>query len=170
MYYPARARSARAQRACALRALGLLLADSALTVGWGKTFWCVGRFFAKIGVTRKRKSKNWSQGAKWTLSPRLQTSVWQNRESYSKKKDFQAENQVFGPKRAILLTNFRCFFMERKTNFWPKKCSKAKCKNGCFSVNQAGTRSVVIMGLFWWPGRSYQISFTMVQNQGYLIV
>ena len=25
-------------RACALRALGLLLADSALTVGWGKAF------------------------------------------------------------------------------------------------------------------------------------
>ena len=30
--------SARAQRAFALRALGLLLADSALTVGRGKTF------------------------------------------------------------------------------------------------------------------------------------
>ena len=27
----------------ALRALGLLLADGALTVGWGKTFWCIGR-------------------------------------------------------------------------------------------------------------------------------
>ena len=33
--YPARARSARARRACALRALGLLLADSAPTVGGG---------------------------------------------------------------------------------------------------------------------------------------
>ena len=31
--YPARA----------LRALGLLLADGALTVGWGKTFWGIGR-------------------------------------------------------------------------------------------------------------------------------
>ena len=39
-YYPARAR---ARRACALRALGLLLADGALTVGWGKTFWGIGR-------------------------------------------------------------------------------------------------------------------------------
>ena len=38
VYYPARARSARAQRACALRALGLLLADGAPTVGGGKTF------------------------------------------------------------------------------------------------------------------------------------
>ena len=44
--YPARAR---ARRACALRALGLLLADGVLTVGWGKTFWRVGRV-----PTRKR--------------------------------------------------------------------------------------------------------------------
>ena len=36
--YPAHARSARARRACALRALGLLLADGAPTVGGGKTF------------------------------------------------------------------------------------------------------------------------------------
>ena len=45
----ARARSARARRACALRALGLLLADGVLTVGWGKTFWRVGQV-----PTRKR--------------------------------------------------------------------------------------------------------------------
>ena len=38
-----------ARRACALRALGLLLADGVLTVGWGKTFWRVGRV-----PTRKR--------------------------------------------------------------------------------------------------------------------
>ena len=31
------------RRACALRALGLLLADGVLTVGWGKIFWHVGR-------------------------------------------------------------------------------------------------------------------------------
>ena len=36
--YPAHARNARARRACALRALGLLLADGAPTVGRGKTF------------------------------------------------------------------------------------------------------------------------------------
>ena len=35
--------------ACALRALGLLLADGVLTVGWGKTFWRVRRV-----PTRKR--------------------------------------------------------------------------------------------------------------------
>ena len=46
VYYPA----------CALRALGLLLADGAPTVGWGKTFWRVGRVpLAKTDVTRKRK-------------------------------------------------------------------------------------------------------------------
>ena len=54
--YPARARSARARRACALRALGLLLADGAPTVGLGKTFWRVGRVpLTKTDVTRKRK-------------------------------------------------------------------------------------------------------------------
>ena len=36
--YQARARSARALRACALRALGLLLADGTPTVGGGMTF------------------------------------------------------------------------------------------------------------------------------------
>ena len=36
--YQARARSVRARRACVLRALGLLLADGAPTVGRGKTF------------------------------------------------------------------------------------------------------------------------------------
>ena len=36
--YQARARSARARRTCALRALGLLLADGTPTVGGGKTF------------------------------------------------------------------------------------------------------------------------------------
>ena len=40
-FYQARARSARARRACALRALGLLLADGAPTVGGRKTFWRV---------------------------------------------------------------------------------------------------------------------------------
>ena len=49
-------RSARARRACALRALGLLLADGAPTVGLGKTFWRVGRVpLTKTDVTRKQK-------------------------------------------------------------------------------------------------------------------
>ena len=45
--HPARAQSARARRACALRALGLLLADGAPTVGRGKTFWHVSRIFLR---------------------------------------------------------------------------------------------------------------------------
>ena len=40
------------RRACALRALGLLLADGYLTVGLEKTFWRVGRVF----FLRKRPS------------------------------------------------------------------------------------------------------------------
>ena len=44
---PARAQSARARRDCALRALGLLLADGAPTVGRGKTFWRVNRIFLR---------------------------------------------------------------------------------------------------------------------------
>ena len=44
-----------ARRACALRALGLLLADGAPTA-WGKTFWVVGRVpLTKTGITWKRK-------------------------------------------------------------------------------------------------------------------
>ena len=47
--------SPRAKRA-GPRALELLLADGAPTVGWGKTFWRVGRVpLTKTGVTRKRK-------------------------------------------------------------------------------------------------------------------
>ena len=41
---------------CHYPALGLLLADGAPTVGWGKTFWGVGRvLLTKTGVTRKLK-------------------------------------------------------------------------------------------------------------------
>ena len=55
-YYPARARSARARRACALRALGLLLADGTSTGGRGEDF--LSRqpsFFTETAVTPERK-------------------------------------------------------------------------------------------------------------------
>ena len=55
-HYPARARSARAQRACALRALGLLLADGTPTGGRGEDF--LSRqpdFFTETAVTPERK-------------------------------------------------------------------------------------------------------------------
>ena len=54
--YPARARSARARRACALRALGLLLADGTPTGGRGEDF--LSRqpdFFTETAVTSERK-------------------------------------------------------------------------------------------------------------------
>ena len=58
--YPARARSARARRACALRALGLLLADGTPTGGRGEDF--LSRqpdFFTETAVTSERKVEKW---------------------------------------------------------------------------------------------------------------
>ena len=55
-FCPARARSARARRACALRALGLLLADGTPTGGRGEDF--LSRqpdFFTETAVTPERK-------------------------------------------------------------------------------------------------------------------
>ena len=54
--YPARALRARARRACALRALGLLLADGTPTGGRGEDF--LSRqpdFFTETAVTPERK-------------------------------------------------------------------------------------------------------------------
>ena len=54
--YRAQARSARARRACALRALGLLLADGTPTGGRGEDF--LSRqpdFFTETAVTPERK-------------------------------------------------------------------------------------------------------------------
>ena len=54
--YPARTRSARARRACALRALGLLLADGTPRGGRGEDF--LSRqpdFFTETAVTPERK-------------------------------------------------------------------------------------------------------------------
>ena len=56
VFYQARARSARARRACALRALGLLLADGTPTGGRGEDF--LSRqpdFFTETAVTPERK-------------------------------------------------------------------------------------------------------------------
>ena len=56
-------------RTLALRALGLLLADGAPTVGSGKTFCCVGQF----------QSSKWRcLGQKWALAPlSRQKSLWE---------------------------------------------------------------------------------------------
>ena len=95
-HYPARARSVRAQRACALRALGLLLADGAPTVGRGKTFWRVGQvFFKKTAITRERKVKNRSQDGKWTVSPRATNGRLTKIGVVCQKSDFWAKNLGF---------------------------------------------------------------------------
>ena len=56
VFYPARARSTRARRACALRVLGLLLADGTPTGGRGEDF-LRGQpdFFTETAVTPERK-------------------------------------------------------------------------------------------------------------------
>ena len=56
MIYQARARSARARRACALRALGLLLADGTPRGGRGEDFFSRQLdFFTETAVTLERK-------------------------------------------------------------------------------------------------------------------
>ena len=53
-------REARGPEGPAMRALGLLLADGAPTVGRGKTFWRVSWiFFTETAVTPERKVEKW---------------------------------------------------------------------------------------------------------------
>ena len=102
IYYPARARSARARRACALRALGLLLADGAPTVGWGKTFWCVGRFFLQKGpFLGNQKSKNQSEGTKSIVSARSTNGPLTKSRVLQKKQIFGPKFEFLGPKKGL---------------------------------------------------------------------
>ena len=74
-YHPARARWAR--RACALRALGLLLADGALTVERGKTRKLV--LFTKAAETPVRKvKKSYLRWEMYGLSEGYKQAVDQN--------------------------------------------------------------------------------------------
>ena len=70
----------------ALRPLGLLLADGVPTVGWGKTFWCIGRFFfyenGRNSETKSRKI-NLMMGNEPSLRG-LQTGRWPILGSYGK--------------------------------------------------------------------------------------
>ena len=60
LIYPARTRSTRARRACALRALGLLLADGATTVGRGRLFdRSAGFFYGKKLDFGPQNGQNW---------------------------------------------------------------------------------------------------------------
>ena len=94
-------------------ARGLLLAESAPTVGRGKTFWAVNWIFLRKQLQpRNWKSKNRSQGRKWTITPRAINGsltkigvVWQN-------SDFLAQNQILGQKKTIHFCTL--------TMFWPR--------------------------------------------------
>ena len=71
MPFPARAQRAGARGACALRALGLLLADGAPAMGWGKTFWCVGTFSLRKGTflgNEGSKNRSEAEGYKQALT------------------------------------------------------------------------------------------------------
>ena len=139
-----------ARRACALRALGLLLADVALTVGRGKTFWRINQvFFYKNGCSSGTESRKWL--LRWEmndLSKGYKQSVDQNwgrvvkigffgqklRFRAQKKHTLLSPNHVpattgkICPQKKVassqinisLLRNFGCFFCD-KVNFWPKK-------------------------------------------------
>ena len=74
-FYPARA----------LRALGLLLADGALTVGWQKTFWRVGHFFFNENGRNSEVEKSFRR---LEMNCGLQTGCRQNLGSYSIKLSF----------------------------------------------------------------------------------
>merc|ERR1719192_2435820 len=119
---PARARSARARRACALRALGLLLADGTPTGGRGEDF--LSRqpdFFTETAVTPERKVEKSFQGGKLTVMSRAKNGsstkigvVWQ-------KSDFLAKNQNFGPKKEVPL-----LYSNHVLATTEKSCSKKK--------------------------------------------
>ena len=100
----ARARSARARRACALRALGLLLADGTPTVGGGEDF--LSRqpiFFTETAVNSGNgKSKNRSQGGKLTVMLRAKNGsstkigvVWQKSVFLGQKPKFWAKKKAY---------------------------------------------------------------------------
>ena len=67
-------------RACALKAPGLLLAEGAPTVRWGKTFWRVGQFFFyENGHSSETKSRKIHLKVRHPPSRQgLQTSHWRN--------------------------------------------------------------------------------------------
>ena len=89
--------------ACALRALGLFLANGAPapTVGWGKTFWRVSRFFflTKTAVTRKQKVEKSIQRCEIDrLAEGYKQAIYEIRVQ-KQKTDFRAKIRIFGPKK-----------------------------------------------------------------------
>ena len=106
-----------------LRALGLLLADSALTVGRGKTFWRVGQdFFTKTTVTRELKRWNIVLNVGNEPSLRgLQTGRWPKFGSYGKNCFFWGKKTRFRAQKNI---NFLVLVLVLATT--RKSCSKKK--------------------------------------------
>ena len=110
-------------QARALRALGLLLTDSALTVGWGKTFWRFGLFFLWKQVLLGKK-KSWKIDPNRPFRRGLQTSHRQNLGSYIKKQIYGPKSELLGPpKRALLDSNRPAKVVQTKKYHFPKKIS-----------------------------------------------
>ena len=102
-FFQARARSARARRACALRALGLLLADGTPTVGGGDDFFdgSAGFFYENSCNSRTESRKNHFQGGKLTVMPRAKNGSSTKIGGSMAKIGIFGQKPNFGPKKGI---------------------------------------------------------------------
>ena len=90
------------QRACSLKAIGLLLADSTATVGWGKTFWrfsCI--IFYKKAVTWKQKVEKLIQSCEIDRLAAGYKQAFDKIRSSIVKTFFWAKIRTYGPKKRI---------------------------------------------------------------------
>ena len=93
-----------------LRKLGLLLADGALVVGWGKTFWYIGWVPSQNGHNRAK-----------------QASLPKKTGYHMKIMDFRAEIRIFGAKKIHFWTLFQKLRvlsphrrpLPKMAKFWP---------------------------------------------------
>ena len=138
--------SSKPTREIGVRALGLFLADGAPEWGGGRLFGASAGFFAKTTQLRNEKSKNRSEGAKWTISPRAtiglltKTRVVMQKNWFSgknvgcwrKKKELPSwfhpcsghdreklckQKGIFFPNNISLLADFGCFFFGKERTF-----------------------------------------------------
>ena len=108
--------------------LGLLVADSALTLGCGKTFWCVGRF-SFYENDRNSETKSWKINPKVQNGPSLralQTGRWHKLGSYGKNEFSVQKPSVRAQKKHSLhysnhvLATTRQNCANKKVLFFPK--------------------------------------------------
>ena len=85
-----------------LRALGLFLADGAPTVGWGKTFWCIGRFFESDHNSETKSQKIYLKVRNKPFFPRATNGLLTDLGSYSKNRIFGPKTELLGPKNSLL--------------------------------------------------------------------